>query len=100
MNVPAAVSSNVSDAISHTNTSPPSPSPLCSGATASVDHDYLPVLADGNPLQPGVLELIRKLAKENTSLREELASAMRKTITTESVKQNDKNFCMLWASKL
>ena len=50
------------------------------------------MLADGNSLQPGVLELIRKLAKENTSLREELASAMRKTITTESVKQNDKTF--------
>ena len=44
-NVPVAVSSNVSDAISLTNTSPPSPSPPCSGATASVDHDYLPVLA-------------------------------------------------------
>ena len=40
----------------------------------------------------GVLELIRKLAKENTSLREELASAIRRTITTESVKQNDKKF--------
>ena len=37
-----------------------------------LDHDYLPVLADSNPLQPGVLELIRKLAKENISLREEL----------------------------
>ena len=50
------------------------------------------MLADGNPLQPDVLELIRKLAKENTSLREELECAMRKTITTESVKQNDKKF--------
>ena len=91
-NVPVALSSNVSDTISNMNTSPPSPSQLCSGATASVDHDYLPELSDGNPLPPHVLGHIPKLAKENTSLREELASAKRKTITIESVKQNDNKF--------
>ena len=82
--VPAALSSSVSD------TSRPSPSPFC--ATASVDHDYLPVLPDGNPLPPGVLEHIQKLEKENTSLREELASVKRKTISIESVKHNDEEF--------
>ena len=75
----------------HFSTEPKST--LSSGATANVDHDYLPVLADGSPLTPGVLGHIRKLAKENTSLREELTSAKRKSITIiESVKQNDKKF--------
>ena len=92
-NEPAAVSPNVSDTISHTNTSPPSPSPLLAAAQLRMSTTTTcQCLADGSPLTPVVLGHIRKLAKENTSLREELTSAMRKTITIESVKQNDKKF--------
>ena len=76
--------------MSEGNPEPPDSDPVRAFA---LDHDYTATLPGGAQLPPGVLEHIRRLERENASLREQVMSLKAKTISIESLREDDEGVC-------
>lgn len=59
----------------------------------ALDHDYTATLPGGAQLPPGVLEHIRRLERENASLREQVMSLKAKMISIELLREDYEGFC-------